>query len=311
MAKATGINKRLLAKKDMNFFAEFTANAAKQARLLGYAVVAGFLVFFVVLTFIIALFIRNTLIKADIARLEAKLQSDEYSGLEQEAAVLTEQLNDMTNYYYALSQMRKQVDVIDPVKTNLPDVIAKCIPSDSFITTYTISNSQLALEGYTFTYYSPADLVNMLNANDVFTTKPLINVVRAQPSTDNMAEEEILSGKINAINNYYKFSISGMLVSDVHITISRYQDGTDKATSIGGVETMTCEAEKTYEIPDVNTYVYAGVTYNLTRIFVNGVQVEEGSFGEVLEANAYVDTAHGNADIKLYYTPAQQAGIEG
>ena len=30
------INKRLLAKKDMNFFAEFTANAAKMRRMFGY-----------------------------------------------------------------------------------------------------------------------------------------------------------------------------------------------------------------------------------------------------------------------------------
>ena len=33
MAKA-GISKKLLAKKDVNFFAEFTANAAKAARML-------------------------------------------------------------------------------------------------------------------------------------------------------------------------------------------------------------------------------------------------------------------------------------
>ena len=56
MAKSSGVSKKLLAKKDMNFFAEFTANAAKQARMLGYAVAAGILVVFVVLAFIVAFF---------------------------------------------------------------------------------------------------------------------------------------------------------------------------------------------------------------------------------------------------------------
>ena len=73
MAKANGISKKLLAKKDVNFFAEFTANAAKAARMLGYGVAVGFLVVFVVLTFIVAFFIRNTIIKGQIRDLENTL----------------------------------------------------------------------------------------------------------------------------------------------------------------------------------------------------------------------------------------------
>ena len=37
---ASGVNKKLLAKTDMNFFREFTANAARAARMLGYAMAA-------------------------------------------------------------------------------------------------------------------------------------------------------------------------------------------------------------------------------------------------------------------------------
>ena len=66
MAKVNGVNKKLLAKRDMNFFAEFTANAAKAARMLGYGVAAGVLVVFVVIAFIVAFFIRNTMIKSRI-----------------------------------------------------------------------------------------------------------------------------------------------------------------------------------------------------------------------------------------------------
>ncbi|MBQ1571473.1 MAG: hypothetical protein IIZ78_10145, partial [Clostridiales bacterium] len=99
MAKANGISKKLLAKKDVNFFAEFTANAAKAARMLGYGVAVGVLVVFVVLAFIVAFFIRNTIIKGQIRDLENLLASPEYATLEQDYAVLTEQLNEMTNYY--------------------------------------------------------------------------------------------------------------------------------------------------------------------------------------------------------------------
>ena len=117
MAKGNGVSKKLLAKKDMNFFAEFTANAAKQARLLGYAVAAGILVVFVVLAFIVAFFVRNSLIKNDIRAMENLLASPEYASLEQEYAILKEKLNEMTNYNYALTKMRKTVDQIDPAPT--------------------------------------------------------------------------------------------------------------------------------------------------------------------------------------------------
>ena len=99
MAKVNGVNKKLLAKRDMNFFAEFTANAAKAARMLGNGVAAGVLVVFIVIAFIVAFFIRNTMIKSRIRDMENLLASPEYASLEAEAAKLTEELNDITNQY--------------------------------------------------------------------------------------------------------------------------------------------------------------------------------------------------------------------
>ena len=111
MAKASGVSKKLLAKKDMNFFAEFTANAAKAARMLGYGVAAGVLVVFVVLAFIVAFFIRNTIIKGQIRDMENLLASSDYATLEAEYAKLKEQLDDMSNYNYALTQMRMKCQI--------------------------------------------------------------------------------------------------------------------------------------------------------------------------------------------------------
>ena len=301
MAKASGVNRRLLAKKDMNFFAEFTANAAKQARMLGYGVAAGILVVFIVLAFIVAFFIRNQIIKGQINQLKELLASPDYASLEQDAALLTEQLNEMTNYYFALTEMRRDVDLIDPAPTDLPDVVAKCIPSDAFLTSYTITNSQLVMKGYTFTYYSAVDMVNMLNNKDVFTADPSIAVNRIEPEVDDDYSTLAGGDSLNVINNYYEFDISGTLISNVHISISRYVDGAETATSLGGIETKAVKAGNSYTIDGVSQYTYGGVTYYLTRIYVDGIQVEDASFGLIKEADQYIDVGRANTDVKLYY----------
>ena len=313
MAKASGINKRLLAKKDINFFAEFTANAAKAARMLGYGVAVGVLVVFVVLAFIVAFFIRNTIIKSQIRDLENILASPDYASLEQEYALLNEQLNDMSNYYFALTQMRKNVDLINPAPTDLPDVIAKCIPSDSFITNYTITNSTLAMDGYTFTYYSPVDMVNMLNDKGVFSARPTITTNRMDITSSATVEDLINGNTVDAINNYYQFSISGLLVGNVHISVTRYVDGAESATVLGGIDTIDVRAGDSFTLSGVSEFTYAGISYRLTRIFVDGIQVEEGSLNEVITTGDFIDVARANSDIRLYYTPvaAAEAQAEG
>jgi hypothetical protein len=306
MAKANGINKKILAKRDVNFFAEFTANAAKAARMLGYAVAVGVLVVFVVVAFIVAYIIRNTLIKGQIRDLENLLASPDYASLERDAEQLTEQLNEMSKYNYALSQMRMNVDQINAVPTDLPDVIGKCIPSDSYISSYSISNSYLQISGYTFTYYSPVDMCNMLSEKDVFTAKPLINTNRfdllSKQSADDIINLE--DETINSINNYYTFSISGTLVSNVHVSITRYQDGVETMMTLGAIETLDVRAGDAYYIDNVSTYNYTGVDYTLSRIFVDGVEVDPTSFSQIVENNRYADIANSNRDIKLYYTIA-------
>jgi hypothetical protein len=304
MAKNSGVSKKLLAKKDMNFFAEFTANAAKAARMLGYAVAAGILVVFVVLAFVVAFFIRNTLIKNEIRNMENLLASPEYATLEQEYALLKEKLNEMTNYNYALTQMRKTVDQIDPAPTELPEVLAQCIPSDSYITSYAISSSSLDFTGYTFTYYSPVEMVYLLNQKNVFTSRPTISTARVtQESKGETTDPVTKKTSIDLLNNYYEFTVSGVLVSNVHISITRYEDVEGSSKTLGGIESMTEKAGNSYTIKPVASYTYAGVTYQLTKIFVDDVMVEEGSFNAIKTADEYTDVARKNTEIKLFYAP--------
>jgi len=309
MAKANGINKKLLAKKDMNFFAEFTANAAKQARLLGYGIVVGVLVVVVVLAFIIAFVIRNSIKKTEINELKALLDSPDYASLEADAEQLTAQLNEMENNYYALTQMRRDVDLIDPAPTDLPDIMGKCIPNDSFLSSYSVTSAELKITGHTFTYYSPVDMVNMLNDSDVFTARPIITIQREDPDDEEeITVEELIAGQatINAINNYYLFTVEGTLVSNVHISVTRLAEGEDVIT-LGGINTIDVRAGNTYSIENVDKYKYAGTNYELSRIFVNGTEVDAASLAKVIETGTYTDVGRGNYDIRFYYTVAAAA----
>jgi hypothetical protein len=303
MAKSSGVSKKLLAKKDMNFFAEFTANAAKAARMLGYGVAAGVLVVFVVLAFIVAFFIRNTIIKGQIRDMENLLASDAYASLEAEFARLTEQLNEMSNYNYALTQMRKTVDEIDAAPTDLPDVIASCIPDDSYISRYLITSSQLDIEGYTFVYYSPAEIIYLLNQKNVFTARPSIQTERAEiESSGEKYDPKTKTTTVDVMNTYYKFQISGMLVSNAHINIIRYEDIADSTKVLGMVENRSVRAGDSYDI-ETGNFTYAGVEYKLTKIYVDDVIVDDASFAEIVANGKFTDVARKNAEVKLYYAP--------
>jgi hypothetical protein len=98
------------------------------------------------------------------------------------------------------------------------------------------------------------------------------------------------------------------LVSNVHISIIRYQDGTETTTTLGGIETITVQAGNSYEIPDVAEFTYAGTTYQLTKVLVDGVQVEEGSFNTIKETGKFTDAARKNSEIQFFYAPKAAQG---
>ena len=145
---ASGINKKLLAKKDMNFFREFTANAARAARMLGYAMAVGILVVLIVLGLIGAFAVRNYMKQQDINAINAELAGPDYAGLEEKARQLQEELQQKSNYYYALTSMRTTVDRTPTVPLEIPTILAKSIPSDSYVTDYSIDGSVMKFNGF-------------------------------------------------------------------------------------------------------------------------------------------------------------------
>jgi type II secretory pathway pseudopilin PulG len=306
---ASGINKKLLAKKDMNFFREFTANAARAARMLGYAMVGGILVVFIVLGLIGYLAVRNFMKQADIDAITAELAGPDYAGLEEKAKELQNELNQKNNYYFALTSMRTNVDRVATVPMEIPGIIAKSIPSDTYITDYAIDGSTLKYNGYSFTYYSPVDMVNMLNTAKVFTSRPKFTFARVDATTfggpDVFYNDK--TGDILPLNNYYKFSIDGTLVAKVYISIGRYLNGAT-IQSLSGVETTEYAAGAEYNYSEgIDTYVSGGVTYNLVRATVDGVDVNPDDLAKIKAAHAFSGTAKANTEINLYYEVAQAA----
>ncbi len=307
---ANNANKKIIVKKDMNFFAEFTASAAKAARLLTYAILFGAAVVGVILIFIVIGLVRNAVIRGQIADLEAQLASPEYANLETQASALAETLKLKNNYFYALSQMRKNVDETPAVPMELPDVIEKDIPSDSYLVQYDITGTTLIMEGYSFSYYSPVDMVNMLNESDVFKSKPVITIGRVS-ATEIGGPEDFFPGDnlVNGINNYYSFQIGGTLVSDVFVSIERFAS-TDTVSSIGGIQVDKYSVGSTYTYDGIGTFEAGGVSYTLSSVTVNGVGIDEESLNNIIAAGAISGVANDNVDIALYYTPVETAGAE-
>ena len=304
---ASGINKKLLAKKDMNFFREFTANAARAARMLGYAMVGGILVVFIVLGLIGYLAVRNFMKQQDIDAITAELAGPDYAGLEEKAKELQEELNQKNNYYFALTSMRTTVDRIATVPMEIPGILAKSIPSDTYITDYAIDGSSIKYNGYSFTYYSPVDMVNMLNTSKVFTSRPEITVKRVDATTFGGPDVFYNSqtGDVLPLNNYYAFSINGTLISKVYISIGRYLNGTT-VQSLSGVETTEYNAGAEYNYTEgIDTYVSGGVTYNLVRVTVDGTDITPDNLASIKSAHAFSGTAKANSEINLYYEVAQ------
>ena len=146
-------------------------------------------------------------------------------------------------------------------------------------------------------------MVNMLNEAGVFKVKPDINTTRiAAPDVGSPEEFFPDNNTVNAINNYYNFTIIGTLVSDVYVSIERIATS-DTVESISGIETIKYDAGSTYTIEDISTYEAGGITYNLQSITINGAGIDEESFNNILNANAISGVANDNVDIALYYTP--------
>ena len=187
----------------------------------------------------------------------------------------------------------------------LPQKIKDAIPSDSYVESYLIEESTMTIEGYTFSYYSALNLVNMLNNSDVFAIPVQLTVERVDPGSVGTYESFLK----NAINNYYKFRVEGTLTGDVYISVARYLQDNNAVSSLGAMETTSYEAGSAYAINEVATYTQAGITNNLVGVSVNNSSLSKDAVDAIIAANSISGLANSNNKIQLYYeAPAAEGG---
>ncbi len=296
-------------KKDINFFAQFTESARKQARMLLYVILFAVIIFGVFFVWLVFDIIKNGVVKAEIKKLNDELASPEYANLEIEYKNLQQTLNERNQYFYALTEMRREVDEISVADTDLATYLGESIPNDSYIDSYSISGNEMQIVGYTFDYYSALELVNMMQNNDVFVNLNAQIEHVNEPAQGAVSTED---DTINTIDVYYKFTISGNLTLDTYISVSRFVlDDTGAIAPLSGVETVKYEYGDAYSVDGINSYESNGVTYYLSYILVDGVRVGDDQYAAISANNAVSGIAVQNTEIELYYTAAAPVAEEG
>ena len=290
-------------KKDINFFAAFTESARKQARMLLYVILIALVFFGIFFFWLIIDLIKNGVVKSEINKLNEELASPEYAKLEIEYKNLQNTLTERNKYYYALTEMRREVDETSAASTDLEAVLSTSIPSDTYIDTYSISGNQMIITGSTFNYYSVEELVNMMQDSDVFVNLNL-DVSRhddEQGSSTGPDGEQTL----NVIDVYYDFTISGNLTLDAYISVGRFvSDAQGVISPLGGVETVKYTMGDPYSVDGITSYEVNGVTYSLSYVTINDVRVDDEQYAAFYANNAISGLAMENTEIELYYTEA-------
>lgn len=302
-------NNKGYSKKDINFFEEFTATARKQAQMLfGFILICLVIIAVFVIWFVVS-FVYNLGLKSEIEEREAKLASDEYVGLDIEAQELAQRITDRNQYLYSLSQMRKDVDLVNPAETEIIDLLGVSIPDDSYIGEYELTGDTLTITGMSMTYEGAVNLVALLDASDCFSVSsaPEITVKRVNDYTTIGPDGTIE----NFIDPMYSFTISGNLTSKVCVSISYYAQTEEGTIALGAVSTTPFDYNQSYQFENVATRTYNGINYTLTGVTVNGSAVSSEVLANIIATNTLTGSAITNIDIALYYSVQVAEGSEG
>lgn len=287
------------AKKDLNFFAQFTAKARKQARILAIIVIAALAIVGVFVLWTAFALIKNLAVSSQVNDLTIELQDPKYANLDIEAKNLEQEIIARNQYFYTISEMRRIVDETPAAKTELAYLLGESIPNDTYISEYEITGTTMTIKGYTFNYYEPSNIANMLQAHDAFST-PLDISVAHVPRAESAQGGE--NPEVIGIDTYYEFEITGDLTIDSYISVSKVIDSELGVTAVGGVVTTPYATGSTYEIPDIVSIEVNGTTYELSSILIDGSAITEDEFNAIVANNSISGRAAGNMSIELHYT---------
>lgn len=294
-------SKKGYSKNDINFFGEFTASARKQTQVLAVVVFVGIIAIGLCLAVLVYDIFRNISVQKDIDNLNTTLASEEYAGLELRSQALQQEINDKNRYFYTLTQMRRIIDETNSASTDVVNIIGESIPSDAYVTDYTLTGSTLNLQGLTFSYYDAANIAYLLNEADVFANYVSPSIERNTEYSYEVTPED------NPIDVYYMFTVSGNLVNDAVISISHMATTDSGVIALSGIQSQTVEAGTTYEFAGITSYSVNGVNYTLSSVTINGENLSDADFAIVTSNDKITGIASGNVEINLFYTVAATA----
>lgn len=293
------LNKKDYAKRDMNFFSEFTASSQAFARAAGWVVIFSIAVIAVTVLICIAKAVNYGVINNSVNEYDKKFNTDEYRNLKIQAEELATKASNINKYNYVMQSMKTSVESETGVEFDIISNIEEHIPSNLILKGYDIDKGTITITGEAHSYYAPTEMINMIKETLVVTNEDM-SIERVDPSTLGGSEQFVY----NYINASYKFEYTATLVTNCAVKISYI--GPDNMI-LKDLETQWVETGDVLTLNEIATISYAGQNYNLESISVNGQSISPDAFvaaSQKTDANpnglyrAYIS---GDAKIDLYY----------
>lgn len=288
-----GLKGREFAKKDMNFFSEFTQSSQAFARASGWIIIGAIAAIAITVLVCIWRVITLGVLTAGIKVYDDKFNTDEYKNLSVQAQQLAEENARISEYNYVMQTMKTNAKKDTGVQFNIISNIESNIPSDTIVKDYDVDKGTVRIVGYSFNYYSPTEML-MLIKDELVLTNENLKITRIDPSDLGTSEEMAT----NFINAYYLWEFTGSLQTDSAITISYV--GPDSLL-LKNLETEWIKTGDTYELGDVRQITYAGKTYNLDSIFINGTAITADELDKVKASGNYDIFIEEDTKIDVYY----------
>lgn len=293
-----------LAKRDMNFFSEFSASSGQIGSYLSLALVV-LLAFLVVGGGIYAVvFFQTSAIRNNITELDTKMKSETYLADLDKYTEINDSMAGLNQHYYDVSSLFARVSNFDKVDSNYMDTIYSNIPKDIAIADFDYSEGAITLTGTCTSYYSPLDMIANFTKAKLFTYVGIEKIDLIDLSTSGLTPEELL------LINKYNFSIKGSLKSTYAVLISKLIDNA-AADPLTAVKSQTYDAGEQYSESGVNTYTTEdGTVYTLSRILINDILVPETDLTMIRQRDSISGLVASSVDVKLYYVLSTNGGAQ-
>lgn len=294
--------KKDFAKRDMNFFSEFTASSQAFARAAGWIVVFSIAVVAITVLFCIYKFVDYGIVNSKVETYDKKFATDEYKNLKIDAEELTAKAASTNQYSYVVQSMQSTVDKEEGVKFAIISSIEEHIPSNVILTGYDIDKGQVKITGEAHSYYAPTEMINMIKEDVEFTNDNLI-ITRVDPSE--LGDSEAYA--FNYVSAKYSFEFVGSLVSNSMVKVSYI--GPDSMI-IRDLQSEQYETGKVFVLSDIAKITYNNQTYTLTSILVNGKTVSPDELAAAQTGSASYENGvykvyiAADTKIDLYYDVA-------